>query len=82
MSQKRKFKWTVEFTVDRTWVEDGFNLCPETVEKMLDAVLAYAYSHERSGKVLSAPALDEILSAQGYKPGKMTKAEKEHALNS
>lgn len=60
------FKWVVEIEVDKTWVEDGFNLDDEKVTRMLNKVLPYAYSNEFSAKVISAPAAAEIRKAQGY----------------
>lgn len=76
----RKFKWTVEFTVDKTWVEDGFNLTDEKATEMLNKVLAFAYSHEVKAKVLSAPTATAILRAQGYEPAKMSAKEIKAAL--
>ncbi|MCR4308101.1 MAG: hypothetical protein NUV80_06090 [Candidatus Berkelbacteria bacterium] len=71
---KRKFKWTVEFTVDETWVADGFNLTDERALQMLSHDLQFAYEHELGAKVIKAPSKDDILRCQGYEPKKKAAA--------
>ena len=61
-----KFKWTVQFEVDETWVADGFNLTNERAHEMLANTLTSAYNHELKAKVLSAPDQEKIAKAQGY----------------
>ncbi len=65
MSNKR-FKWTVEFEVDETWVADGFDMTSERAHLMIQKDLAYAYPSETSAKVILCPFPNEILAAQGY----------------
>lgn len=62
----KRFKWTVEFEVDETWVADGFDLTDERAKDMIEGQLGYAYPHETSAKVVSAPSPIEIRLAQGY----------------
>ena len=76
----KRYKWVVEFTVDATWVEDGFNLTDEQAQEMIEHRLGYAYSHEVTGKVISSPAQADILKCQGYTPATMSKEEIKAAL--
>lgn len=63
----KKFKWVVEIEVDEVWVADGFDLSNEKAqETLLNGILQYAYSYEKSLKVLKAPKQKAILKAQGY----------------
>jgi hypothetical protein len=62
-----RFKWTVEFEVDETWVADGFDLTDERALQMLANDLSYAYGHELGAKVLKAPKPEAVRKAQGYK---------------
>lgn len=63
----KKFKWTVEFTVDETWVEDGFDLTDERALDMLNSDLQWARPDELGAKVIRAPDGAKIRKAQGYK---------------
>ena len=63
----KKFKWTVEFSVDESWVADGFNLTDERALDMLASDLSYAYGHELGAKVLTAPDAKAIAKVQGFK---------------
>jgi hypothetical protein len=65
-----RFKWTVEFEVDETWVADGFNLTDIRALDMLMYDLDYAYSHELGAKVIKAPSAERIAKAQGYENSK------------
>lgn len=60
----KKFTWTVEFTVDETWVADGFDLDDERAHLMIQKDLAYAYPSETSAKVIKAPEHASILKTQ------------------
>lgn len=63
-----KFKWTVEFTVDETWVADGFNLTDLRALDMLAGDLRYAnVGTELAARVVKAPDPMKIAKAQGYK---------------
>jgi hypothetical protein len=62
----RRFKWTVEFTVDQTWVEDGFDLTDERALSMLAHDLSSAYGHEIDARVIEAPDQADIRLTQGY----------------
>jgi len=61
-----KLKWTVEFEVDKSWVEDGFDLTNEFAQNMIESALPFAYSDELSAKVISSPNEEEIAKIQGY----------------
>lgn len=62
----KTFKWTVEFTVDKTWVEDGFEMTDERAHAMIQEVLPYAYPSETKAKVIKAPSEEAIARAQRY----------------
>ena len=62
----KQFKWTIEVSVDEIWVADGFDFDQDRLLDMLDHLLPFAHSHERSAEVLQRPDPKEILQAQGY----------------
>lgn len=62
-------RWTVQFSVDESWVADGFDLTEERAKEMLNCDLRYAYGHEIGAKVLKAPAALRVGKLQGYKDG-------------
>lgn len=62
----KKFKWTVEFEVDKVWVADGFELTNDRAKAMIEHQLGYAYPHETKAKVIVAPNQKDIRKAQGY----------------
>lgn len=62
----KKFKWTVEFTVDGTWVADGFVLTAYRATKMLLNNLPSVNSSEVKAKILAKPADADIAKAQGF----------------
>ena len=66
MAKIKTFRWVVEFTVDETWVADGFNLTDASAREMLAHELSWANEHEFTAKVLKAPRQAKILKAQGY----------------
>lgn len=59
-------KWTVEFSVDSSWVADGFDLTDERAKEMLASDLGYAYGHELKARVLKYPSAERIARLQGY----------------
>ena len=62
-----KLKWTVEFTVDSSWVADGFDLTDDRAKEMLNNDLRYAYGHELGAKVVKYPPAIKVARLQGYK---------------
>jgi hypothetical protein len=62
-----KFTWTVRLSVDKTWVEDGFDLTDERAKDMLRNELPQAYDFEVAAKVIKAPDPEKIAKVQGYK---------------
>lgn len=63
----KKFKWVVEFEVDQTWVEDGFELTDAMARSMIQEKLGYAFPFETDARVVKAPDKKEIHKVQGYK---------------
>ena len=61
-----KLKWTVEFSVDESWVADGFDLTDERALEMLNYDLGYAYTSELGAKVIKSPDKEKIARLQGY----------------
>ena len=59
-------KWTVEFSVDSTWVADGFDLTDERAKEMLNNDLKYAYGHELKAKVTKYPSAEKVARLQGF----------------
>lgn len=62
----KKFKWTVEFEVDETWVADGFDLDDDRALTMLARDLRHAHiGSELDARVIKSPSKKAILNAQG-----------------
>ena len=61
-----KFTWTVKFTVDETWVADGFELTEELAKDMIQNQIPYSFEEETSIKIIKTPKRSDILKAQGY----------------
>jgi hypothetical protein len=62
----KTFKWTVEFEVTSTWVEDGFNIDQRRAIDMIANALPYASGAEFKATVLKAPDAKLIRKTQGY----------------
>lgn len=63
-----KFVWWVEFQVDETWVEDGFDLTDERALEMLSSDLQFAnIGTELKARVIKSPDPKVIRRVQGYK---------------
>jgi hypothetical protein len=62
----KRYKWTVEIFVDKSWVADGFNLTNERAKEMVAKALPFAYNGEFSARVIQRPDKKEIRKAQGY----------------
>lgn len=62
----KKFKWVVEFSVDESWVEDGFEIDQDRALDMMANALPYAYGYEFNAEVLKAPDQKLIRKVQGY----------------
>ena len=69
-SPKKKLKWVVEFSVDPSWVADGFELTDECAVNMLQGTLSWAYEHELGARVIKSPSQKEIKRLQGYEVAK------------
>jgi len=47
--------WTVRFSVDPSWVADGFDLTDDRAKEMIEKDLSYSYGFETKAKVLTRP---------------------------
>lgn len=66
-----KLKYIVEFSIDSSWVEDGFDIrTSKDVHNIIQNYLPYANASEVGGRVIHAPNLKEVRKLQGYKGGK------------
>jgi len=64
---KRKFSWTVEITVDESWVADGFDPTADDFKAaILKTMLRDAYEHEVAARIVIRPQQRDIDAAQGY----------------
>ena len=85
ITEQKMFTWTVEFSINECWVQDGFNLTKEKSEEMLDSFLPFAYPNEISVKIVKKPTDISLLLARGFsetKIKKMTAEEKDIELRS
>lgn len=75
MEKQKFYKWTVEFSVDASWVADGFDLTDERALDMLANDLSYADAgQELKAKVIKSPSAKAIRKEQGYVDTKKVKA--------
>lgn len=57
------YKWTVEFSVHKDWVADGFDLTDNRALGVLSADLSYAHvGNELRARVIKAPRRVAILA--------------------
>lgn len=73
----KKFKWTVVFEVDESWVADGFDLDDERALEMLSGDLSWADDEELGAKVIKAPRPEAIMRARGYTEKQIELAQRE-----
>lgn len=62
----KKFKWTVEFSVDELWVVDGFDPDSTDFHEMICQALGDAYPSELGARLIKRPKDKDIAKAQGY----------------
>lgn len=64
----RKYKWTVEITVDETWVADGFDLQDgqDVAERLKAGILSYATNGEFTARVKTGPVRELVAKVQGF----------------
>ena len=67
-AQPKPFTWVVAFTVDPTWVADGFTLGDERAHDLIWHTLGFATHEECAARVLHAPSALRIARCQGYGP--------------
>lgn len=70
----KRYKWIVEFSVDASWVADGFNLSAERAKEMLAHNLRGAFGHEIGARILAAPQSRDIAKEQGFSSVKAMRA--------
>ena len=67
-----KLKWIIEFSVDKCWVEDGFDLTNDRALDMLSNDLRFAnIGTELKAKVIKAPDKKLIRKLRGYNVNKI-----------
>ena len=49
------FKWVAEISVDKIWIEDGFDLTEKCLHEAVTKLLPYAYKDEFSVRIVRAP---------------------------
>ena len=65
--KSNKLKWIVEFSVDKIWISDGFDLTEERALDMLANDLRYAHiDTELGAKIIQKPSQRTIRKLQGY----------------
>ena len=62
-----KLTWTVEISVEKCFVADGFELTDERAQDMVLNDLQFAGSHEVKCKVIKTPDREVVAKVQGYK---------------
>jgi len=64
----QKVSWIVRFSVDKSWVADGFDIDDERALDILSHALRYAnVGTELDAKVLRKPAKALVERLQGYR---------------
>ena len=61
-----KIKWLVEFSVEESWVADGFNLTKERATTMIENDLAFSNPGEVTARIVSKPTDDVLAKLQGF----------------
>ena len=62
-----KLNYTIEVSIDETWVADGFDIrSSQDIKDLLQRALPYANGNEVGGRVIHAPSLKLIRKIQGY----------------
>ena len=63
----KRFTWLVAFTIDETWVADGFEIDDERAQSMIESACPFACGHEVRGRVVKSPPASAIKAVQsGY----------------
>jgi hypothetical protein len=66
----KRFTWTIEVTVDETWVADGFDLTDSRAHDMVArGLLPWARFDEFQARVVRRPVAGSVSHAQGYGRG-------------
>lgn len=73
---KQWFTWTVQLSVHKTWVEDGFDLTDARALRMLEQDLDFANESELHARVVKAPNADRIAKEMGYADAEDRKAKR------
>lgn len=59
-------KYVVEFGIDESWIQDGYELTQNRVKAMIEKELSFAYSGETYAKILEMPTDEQIAQIQGF----------------
>ncbi len=62
-----KFKWVVEFEVDRAWVAQKFNLTQAQAQRMIEEEIPGCRPNEVKATIVDAPSQADIMRARGHK---------------
>jgi hypothetical protein len=65
--EPERFTWVVEITIDKIWVEDGFDLTDDRLKEMVLCDLTYAHDSEVAARVVGRPSPAAIRLVQGYR---------------
>lgn len=63
----KKFKWVIEFEVDKTWVADGYDPDAIQIQDMILDTLPFAYPDQVKVKLLKRPKDADIAKVQDYR---------------
>jgi hypothetical protein len=65
----KRFKWTIEISVDESWVADGLDLQDgqDLADRLRHGILTFAPLSDMEAKVIKGPAREAIAKVQGFK---------------
>jgi hypothetical protein len=70
----KPFTFVVAFTVDPTWIADGFSISDDRAKHMLALTLRSAHGSEIGARVIGRPDPLRVATVQGYNPGHPARA--------
>lgn len=62
----KMYQWTVVFSVDPTWVADGFEMTDDRAHSMIQHEIMGSYDNEVVARVTRAPDPKQIQVEQGH----------------
>ena len=60
-------KWVVEFSIDESWIADGFDLTEERAKEMIANEIGWSYSFETSARIVKRPDVAILKRIQNRK---------------